>query len=615
MFGALVSASVVAISSGFFGDDDRDGLLNGWETVGFGVLDPKIHGCKPDRSDIIICFRIRPGMAEKTMEPTITRLKKFYADMPYKNLNGEMGLNLIPIVLPPHPDDKGQDYKAFYEQGLPLEWRGLAHGVFVGNSPGGGGQANRPDWAGTGYNWFTIAHEVGHQLGLPHNPIGFRLGSPIHTSLMNYDYSYQLDGEPEKVHFSPGTFESLALDESDLDEVLPFPAASLSFLSKRPHYFAIKAIDAKSTSVDWNRNGVHSEKNVRANINDGYSVELSSNIKSTKIFGAPVLVSNGPSLFLVGTKNGKADLTAPTLESPAAVALFSIEKDKCVELPAFEAPLATGDLSAVMKGQVMDLAYSTKTGWARVTLRVSKGSVSVVDVVTHSERVSPTLVATPNGIVTLLRDVGTGAVFVLTADGLASTSVSSTHQVGGVWNSKKKAVAIAYTEDFEKQKGRIRVGLLKGSSVVDSVLVGGEKSPALTSNRPILLFDASQAGGPNGAYKVIVKGGYPDPHQAGLNYMCRQIGTGTGWWIKMLGNEWAFSRSVGSATEHNGDLAYAYRWHGGPEDNMTWISMRASGIEKGVITDVNEVKYIFEQGLRNSLNNVRNEQWPRKGWK
>ncbi|MGI8924423.1 MAG: reprolysin-like metallopeptidase [Fimbriimonadales bacterium] len=40
--------------------------------------------------------------------------------------------------------------------------------MLLDSNTGGGGQANRPDWAGCSNNWWTIAHELGHQFGLDH---------------------------------------------------------------------------------------------------------------------------------------------------------------------------------------------------------------------------------------------------------------------------------------------------------------------------------------------------------------------------------------------------------------------------------------------------------------
>ena len=108
MFGLGILLGCSVASTDFFLDDDNDGLLNGWEQHGIGPLDPSVHSCNPKHSDIIICFRIRPGMTEETMKPTIDRLRKFYADMRFTNPDGNPGLNLIPVILPPHPEDKGQ---------------------------------------------------------------------------------------------------------------------------------------------------------------------------------------------------------------------------------------------------------------------------------------------------------------------------------------------------------------------------------------------------------------------------------------------------------------------------------------------------------------------------
>jgi hypothetical protein len=62
-------------------------------------------------------------------------------------------------------------------------------------------------------------------------------------------------------------------------------------------------------------------------------------------------------------------------------------------------------------------------------------------------------------------------------------------------------------------------------------------------------------------------------------------------------------------TWFGGDIAYAYRWYSGPEDNRVWITPRASGIDSSIITDFDEVSFIFEHGLQDSLKWVRDEQW------
>ncbi|MEQ1934629.1 MAG: M12 family metallo-peptidase, partial [Fimbriimonadaceae bacterium] len=221
-----------------FVDSDLDGLYDHWETDGFGPITPAEPDCKPGRSDVFIVFRMRSTMTQAKIQATIDRVRRFYAELPYTNPDGSKGLNMIPIVPPVMPKDTdGKDYKQLYNQGMPEEWRGLAHGILVDDSPGGGGQCNRPDWCGTGYNWMTMVHEVGHQFGLPHDPMGARTGSPFHPSLMNYDYSYQLGGKGEAIQYSHGKFVKLRMKETDLNEVVPFPLPDVQFLTSRPYYF------------------------------------------------------------------------------------------------------------------------------------------------------------------------------------------------------------------------------------------------------------------------------------------------------------------------------------------------------------------------------------------
>jgi len=615
----LLISSVIGFHGALnpFGDDDNDGLLNCWETDGFGPLDPKKHGCNPLHSDIIVCMRIRPGMTEATMGPTIERMKKFYAEMPHKNPDGTTGLHMIPVILPPlEAQYNNKGYTELYDVALPQEWRGLGHGVLVDNSPGGGGQANRPDWCGTGYNAWTMLHELGHQLGLPHEPRNSGLGSPFHTSLMNYDYSYQLDGSADKVHFSTGEFSSLKLHEADLDENIPFSAESLHFLTQRPHFFTVKAVDKNHCMVDFNRNGILGEKHVRADINDGYSAGYDGINKGEKTVGAPVMVSTGKELLLLTLQSASADLAKADAAHPAKMVLSRIVGDKQTKIADLGIADVASDLSAVFDGKSIHVGYSTKPGsWSHLIVRPDGSHDSPILVAGGSD---PCLAQLPSGLAAVVRasDGELSLVSLSQAGATQDLKIKSTQPAGATWNPKKNVLAVVTVEDRPGAPGVLRVNefSLAGSTwtPVAKFVVGGDQNPARTSSHPLILTDTTS---PKGLYKVWCKGYYPDPNQPGLNFLCRQTAAGTGWWIKMMGNEWANSRSVCGIAPHGDDISYAYRWFSGPEDNMVWGFWRASGIDKGVITDFDEVSFIFEHGLRDSLNAVRNEQWPRKGWK
>lgn len=54
----LIALASIANQSRYI-DTDRDGLLDYWETEGFGPIKPSEHGCSPTRPDVFIVFRIR----------------------------------------------------------------------------------------------------------------------------------------------------------------------------------------------------------------------------------------------------------------------------------------------------------------------------------------------------------------------------------------------------------------------------------------------------------------------------------------------------------------------------------------------------------------------------
>ena len=361
MFGLVSFVSCVVPmfagqASSPFLDSDHDGLLDVWETVGIGPLDPEKLGCKPNHTDVIVVLRIRSNMTQATIQPCIDRLKKYFAGLPKnKNLDGTTGVNFIAVVPPPMPADTDKlGYTQLYDQAMPEEWRGLAHGVLVDNSGGGGGQSNRPDWCGCGFNWHTMAHELGHQFGLPHEPRGASTGSPFHPSMMNYDYSYQLNGNGEAISYSTGKFIKMSMKETDLNEVVPYPIADLAFLSNRPYYFKLKKLTETTTAVDWNRNGIFGENHVRADVNDGYSAAYRDNVRVTgRTAGAVALASMGKSLAVVfpdfakATAYDKYEQAMLSPDKPGDLDVQVITDHKLGPVQKLAAGNVTGDPSAL----------------------------------------------------------------------------------------------------------------------------------------------------------------------------------------------------------------------------------------------------------------------------
>lgn len=608
-------------------DTDNDGLLDYWETEGFGPIDPKAHGCSPNRPDVFIVFRIRSTMTAAKIQPTVDRVKKFFADLPHKNADGSTGLNMIPIIPPPMPKETdGKGYNQLYEEAMPKEWRGLAHGILVDDHPGGGGQANRPDWCGTGYNWPTMVHELGHQFGLPHDPRGARTGSPFHPSLMNYDYSYQLGGKGEDIQYSTGKFAKIRMKETALDETLPFPMAEVDFLSKRPYYFKVKSLSETVTAVDWNRNGVFGEKKVRADINDGYSAALRGNVRLERSAGAPAMVAIGESLAVVYPVLEKAEDTKGfdgnglTKEKPGKLVVQLITAGKASK-PQTLIEGVTGDHSVVATGNALYIA----SGSQRRKFRLEKGLFFPDGLIIDDlhQRI-PSLAATVDSFTSVSWDPESGKVFAGDSRVPIATSL---HPVSAAWNSRKNCLAIVTTEAQGDKANRLRIHhVVRDSSdgislrprpmkVIESFWVEGEKGGAASSGRPQIIFDPSPDRGPNGGYNIYFKGNYKEPNHVGLNYVSRQIADpdlGGGWRTKMMGNEWAFSRSVCAVAQYKGDIAYAYRWSGGEEDGRLLVSLEASGVEDEWVTDFDEVGFIFRHGLKDSLRSVQREQWVRK---
>lgn len=620
----MLAALAVAALAQDLADLDSDGLADKWEAEGYGPIDPKVHGCRPGRADVFIVFRMRSTMTVEKIQPAVDRVVRFFANLHYKNQDGTYGLHAIPVFPPPMPKETdGKGYIELYEAAMPKEWRGLAHGVMLDDHPGGGGQANRPDWCGCGYNWHTIVHELGHQFGLDHVPKGEATGSPFFPSLMNYDYSYQLGGDAEAVGYSRGLFAGTRMKETELDENMPYPAHRLAFLGKHPYYFRVATAGPGRSTVDWNRNGVAGERRVRADVNDGYSVEYRALETLGHCAGAPALASSGAELMVVYpdlpevADYGKQQPVTLSPESPGRIMLRRARTRKPGP-PTVLADGAAGDPAAAWHRGRLHVAYPVQGGFAAARyLLTPKGHVAEWKEDVVGQGTSPALAATPFGVVALSRSESDGQVWagVLGSPLRAVPGLVSDVPVGAAWNPRRRELAVAVARPLGDRKGRLEiVHLARGDAgwgVRDRAWVEGEAGGAATSSRPVLIWLGGSDRGPQGGYNVYVKGYTGDPKSPAVNWVCRQtadLSVSAGWRTRMMGNEWALSLNPPGAVEHGGDIAFAYRLGFGENIQKVLLSLRASGVEDAVVTDFDEVGFLFRKGLRESMLAVQKEQ-------
>lgn len=645
-------------------DADRDGLPDEWERSGaFGSIDLRGNGVRVGRPDVILFVAREPGLTAATSREPLARLKRFFSEVPTRNGDGSSGINLVVVDRGEMPRDLGSlpytDPRT-REWTIPLVWRGYAHGYLLANGPGGGGSAPIcSDWSSSGYGWHLVAHELGHQLGLGHEAFGDSKPSPLYAGLMNYLYSYSFSGSPEAVRFSPGEFISFPLDETNLNETLPFPIDRLRFLEP---YFRIRSAGSRQTYVDWNRNGIFGETGVRASVTDGYAVPLGPYKYLDPTSGSPSLTAIASNVFLVYpvASGDPLGFRVPFETRSSGVALkmrqfinprLSSTDDGILPEQTLLGSGVFGNPSATGFGNRLAVAFPGSGGSAALMMwRTTPSgivgrpsSIFIPSLTGYANQVS--LVesgrslwssdgsSSPNRLWLFSwsqRDNSIRAVEISDASGEMSSStprprsVDAAHQItyslggGGGTVTSASPIGVAFNRTTQKMilVTKTRIGTSDHRLQIHELSLRDNRwvsEPARTvglnenydyesDSAPSLFVDDSRSGGLAGKITIVARRTRTDGASNINRYVEIDDRTvGGGWRASLMGNEWNYSYSSPAIIRFGDNNFYAFRWYEPEtpsEHNRIIVHRMADGISGGVLRDQDDVRFLAETGIR-----------------
>lgn len=608
-------------------DTDNDGLLDGWEVKGIRGLDLPGLGCSPTRPDVVCYVQPIADVDENKLRQDMGAVVKTMAELPTGDKFSAQGIGFHPIYLPAIPVEaaRGKGWSELGPANLPPEHRGIAHWMVVNR--GGGGQAMElGDMGGCGSDalWAVFLHEFGHQLGLDHTGHWGPAHCPIYTSLMNYAYSYYFDDRPEAIHFSRGALTRYVLDESNLDETMPFPYEQVKFLEKGPYRFRLKPA-GKETLIDWNWNGVFGEKGVRADVNYGYSTHAGVRNTIDKAHTSPFLLNhNGQAVIVYGKfakqpKPGEPHSISPEHPGEAQVRVL-LAGQKWSEPFSLRDSGLTGDPCAFSAADEVVVVCPTAGGAKAFVLRFEAGQM--LQVRTENVNVAPGFQLTAANLGTrptlFARNPETGEVlYAVWKSGRLGPfellSQKSTNPVGACFNTLSGEVIVALAQDQDKDRPA-RWKLVRyawqGDSLQEqgSEWVEGEAGGARGDGRLTVVFDASRDGGPKGRIYLFSEGIRRNADAMwGQMYVAHTIADKSlrgGWIVKRMYDEWTNTRSSCTAIPYGGDILWAYRWVDGaqgPTDSDLQVAHRGMGIDELPMGDHDDVGFILRFGLCRSI--------------
>lgn len=540
------------------------------------------------------------------------------------------------------PGSNPPDYTTARDLAIPSQWNGKAHGVLIGSSTGGGGNTNGvlTDWSQVSNHWMTMAHELGHQLGLKHNPLSGTFVSPVYVSLMNYDYSYRFNGT-DNIQFSVGQFSGLHLNENHLTEVLPYSLAELNFLSEEPYLFELRSVAPRLTQIDFNRNGIFGESNIRADINSGYAITPRDRNIITKTAGGFSLVGLNGNLYSIFS-----DLAPPvnwvtyaekglSVTNPGRLRAQMITSGGAAVASNLVTSGVTGDPHAIEYNGKIFVTHPTAQGYRVYSFvpgpRVGTLVVKAFGVENSARGSHPVLIKTNRGLFLFVWNESSKEVWyrevaenptrptlldLQTLKALRTDAASgarivlSQSPIGGDFDTVGNRVLLVTTVDDGRWKGAMRLNRIGFASTGDwislqtLVVKGNSGDVKATLDRPTVIFDPTISP-PNGTVMIFslwqrLTNTY-EPME-----MVRMIVNASGqpvWYSRIMDSEWVQSRSAPAAVAFNGDVAWGFRANeiSRNNENDMYTYKRASGVGETGLTDFDDVSYISNIGLRESL--------------
>lgn len=622
LFTAVASAAFAAPA--FAADTDADGIPDEWERAGHGPLNPRVHDVRVGRQDVILVAARRPGLAWSTVLPQLERVRDFYRRVPTRNPDGSTGINIVIVQGPVLPEsDRETAYGETYPRAFPSEWRGIAHGYLLENGTGGGGQTASPEFSASGYDWHTVAHELGHQLQLDHAPPDSGI-SPLFPSIMSYAYSNTFGGDANAVRFSDGSF--MTLNENSLNETLPYPISRVMFLQNE-FGFGLREVGA-TTQVDWDRDGVYGETNVSADINDGYSVGVQIPlIDAGPASGSPSMTQIGNLLYMVyPTIPGTPNWSTPR---PGGFLTLQMWNGSSA---AFTAPRRlvsrrlTGDPTAVAFGNRLAVAYVSgqpnRPGLPFVTMYnttasgIGEGGAETLDlnqlvnqatiaggrvpgasrdVPLSNQPTIPGVAPQTTRLTAPAQDrlwmftwtAATRSIRAVEVTDRAAAGATrptphiergtsyeilngteplrSDHEIGVAYDTlTNRMILVTYGRVWD-QDNRIIVYTLRlreGRWVYEGIrYVGNWQTGAWGNNTPTIVLNPNQPIDGHSQMNIYIRGGAADDALS-VHYLLREVADRSqndGWRIKMMVDDWNTSLSPPGAALYQGRHAFAFR--------------------------------------------------------